>query len=634
MKKLLIVSFTLLIGGKCIAQKDTIHLNEIEVKEFRLKANSSFKEDLIKTDSITKKGRYTLAEALRENTGIFVKSYGGNGIATLSFRGTGASQTKLYWNDLDMGSPMLGLADLSLIPLNAFDELGIQYGFASLNNSSGAIGGALSLNNLPNFNAKTNLRLQQTAASFGQYLSNIQFEHALKGIYIKTGAYYYKGENNFTYPDITEMGYPETRMQNNNYQQLGFFSNSFFRLSSKSVLSAKVWYNIVERSLAQPITGVPENADAMQDNNLNAVVAYQSFTDSSNFKINSGLVYSENSFTSGGDSLSGNNRFNSWQSRARYEKDFSKRLNLNTGLNFQLDQATAKSYDNKAMRTIWSLYAESNYKIGNKLGAILLIRQELVNQNLNPIIGSIGFYFQQSQKSKIRLNIGRNYRLPSLNDLYWQPGGNLNLESEVAHTIEGAWDFKLSSYSKNWEGNFSLCLFYSRIENWIQWEPQGNFWFAQNLREVNNVGFEFDYKSAITLGKLQLKNQLFYNYLRSSIQKIYSDGKSSTINNQLPYVPFHKGGISIGLYKNNWGISYTQNYTGQYFTGSGNEVYMPAFSLTNLSLTADDLLKSKAHLLNAAFNVNNLFDVAYQVLPYRPEPGINFSIQLTYNPRL
>jgi len=214
--------------------KDTVILGETDVTDYRIKANRTFKEHLILTDSLSKTGRLTLAEALSQSTSIFVKTYGGNGVANLALRGTGASHTNVYWNNLDIGSPGLGQTDFSTLPIDAFDRIQLQYGFASLSGGSGGLGGSIRLSNKPDFSGKTKLSLSQMAGSFGQYQSTLHISAGGQRLRSQTELYYYTSKNNFSYPDITEKGWPEKKLQNSEYDQIGGYQNFYYRLAEES----------------------------------------------------------------------------------------------------------------------------------------------------------------------------------------------------------------------------------------------------------------------------------------------------------------------------------------------------------------------------------------------------------------
>jgi len=95
---------------------DTLLLTEFEVISNLVDLNSPTK--VITIDSIARKelNLNDIGELLASYTPVFVKSYGKGSLSTVSFRGTGASHTKVLWEGLNINSPMLGQTDFSLLP--------------------------------------------------------------------------------------------------------------------------------------------------------------------------------------------------------------------------------------------------------------------------------------------------------------------------------------------------------------------------------------------------------------------------------------------------------------------------------------------------------------------------------------
>ncbi|MGB0979997.1 MAG: TonB-dependent receptor [Croceimicrobium sp.] len=109
-----------------------------------------------------------LAEGLKQNSALFVRSNGSNGVATLSVRGTSSSQSKVYWNGLDITPPNLALIDLSLLQSKPWESLEIDYGAGSLPLGSGSIGAALNLNTQWEGRGKRKAFLSLGMGSFGR----------------------------------------------------------------------------------------------------------------------------------------------------------------------------------------------------------------------------------------------------------------------------------------------------------------------------------------------------------------------------------------------------------------------------------------------------------------------------------
>src|SRR5665647_1335045 len=95
---------------------DTVRLESIQINGKRITKNSNETRSEIDSITLAKSGTVRLSELLSQNTPIFVKEYGRGAMATVSFRGTAPSHTKVSWNGLELNSPMLGMVDFSLIP--------------------------------------------------------------------------------------------------------------------------------------------------------------------------------------------------------------------------------------------------------------------------------------------------------------------------------------------------------------------------------------------------------------------------------------------------------------------------------------------------------------------------------------
>ncbi|MDZ7776138.1 MAG: TonB-dependent receptor [Bacteroidales bacterium] len=88
-------------------------------------------------------------------------------------------------------------------------------------------------------------------------------------------------------------------------------------------------------------------------------------------------------------------------------------------------------------------------------------------------------------------NVSRNYRLPTLNDLYWQPGGDPELLPERGFTLETGLKY-LSQKRNGWHGGAEITWFRNDISNWIAWQPDGimSYWTPKNITEVLSQGIE------------------------------------------------------------------------------------------------------------------------------------------------
>src|SRR6201993_4478738 len=143
-----LVTGFLLVCLFCKAQQkeDTLQLHEVNVTDYRIKKSAeNFVQ--VKIDSTTQSTFLTsnLSQLLIQQNATLVKAYSPGNIATLSIRGSTAQQTAVIWNGMNINNPMLGQADISLLPVGFFNSISLQKGALSGYWGSGAMAGVLNL---------------------------------------------------------------------------------------------------------------------------------------------------------------------------------------------------------------------------------------------------------------------------------------------------------------------------------------------------------------------------------------------------------------------------------------------------------------------------------------------------------
>jgi vitamin B12 transporter len=176
-------------------RKDTVKIKTVEVIETIIP--EAYKTTQF--DSLTRENATDLAELINNNSAAFIKSYGAGSLASISFRGTGASHTQVLWNGVSLNSPMNGQIDFSLYPTLFFDEAELHHGASGLINGSGALGGSIILNNTEQYSKKTKITIKQTAGSFNNYSSALKIKLGNKKWFYETQLFGKTDRNNFEY---------------------------------------------------------------------------------------------------------------------------------------------------------------------------------------------------------------------------------------------------------------------------------------------------------------------------------------------------------------------------------------------------------------------------------------------------
>jgi len=222
--------------------------------------------------------------------------------------------------------------------------------------------------------------------------------------------------------------------------------------------------------------------------------------------------------------------------------------------------------------------------------------------------------------------LSRSYRVPTLNDRYWSPGGNPRLRPEQGWNAESGIDWQITAGAHHVE--VSLTAFSHWIGDWILWLPQAEgYWSPANVRNVHSQGTEVSLRHLWQAGSWKLSNRVNYKMTSSRIQKGFS-GDDSSIGNQLPYVPLHQGSWVAGGEVGRWNITSSVSFYGARYTLVDNDVKLAAYTLWDVQLQRSFGVRQS--LFAAGLRVDNVLGARYENLQYRPMPGRSISFQLNY----
>jgi len=127
---------------------DTIRLPEVKLEHNRLQTHSIGTHLVILTPEIIgESSSQKLSDFLVNHSSVYIKQYGA--LATPTFRGTSSSHTLVLWNGIPLNSIANGLLDFSITPVQGFEKIAIVHGGDASVFGSGAMGGSIHLNSIP-----------------------------------------------------------------------------------------------------------------------------------------------------------------------------------------------------------------------------------------------------------------------------------------------------------------------------------------------------------------------------------------------------------------------------------------------------------------------------------------------------
>lgn len=634
-------------------------LKEVNVSAQKLfaKETAGMKETHIDSLVLADKISQTLSELLSENSSIFIKSHGRGALATASFRGTAASHTKVFWNGINITSPMTGMVDFSLIPVYVIDEVALSHGAASIAQQSGGLGGSVNISNNTNWNNKLTAAYMQGVGSFSTYDEFLTVALGSKKLQSSTRLYHNQSANNYTFlnrsignidPETGNIVHPRDTNKLADYQRYGFLQEMYYRPRDNRTLTFRWWGQWADRSIPR-VTSFEgsDNANINQQKDLDQkiVIDWNRYGEKGKWLFRSGyaekhLNYTLRNFVPGAGlipAVYSESRQNSLYNQISHTLSSSASFSTEIKLEANRHQVASRDSVQKTGYGVarWEQFAflTMRKRFGQRINLNLMFRQEWVAQKAHPFIPYLGIDYKVVKERDwvIKAHIARNHHYPSLNDLYWQPGGNpdllpeegLNIEMGTAHQVV------LGNTSITSE----LTFYRNDINNWIIWIPSfKGYWEPMNIKNVLSKGLEANLKYRGISGHWDYSIFASYTYTQA---RNYGDPLvwgDESYGKQLVYVPLHSGNLMAKLSFKKFTIGWQHNAYSERYTTSSNDVsrrdWLYPYFMNDLSLAHHHMTgKVEIHTQLKAYNV---FDESYHSILYRPMPGRHYHLMLTF----
>ncbi len=595
---------------------DTIQIKEVVIKGNALqKPDAGYKTTVLDTAELINYSSRTLADLISENTSIFIKTYDQGGIATPSFRGTSASHTQVAWNSINLNNPMVGQFDLSLVPAGFIDDVQIYYGGGSMSLNSSGIGGIINIETKPDWKRQSVIQLSPGIGSFGRY-SGIIKARVVKGRFQSvTRAFIKYSENNFRYLNDVLSSEPfwERRI-NSQVRQKGFIQELYLK-GSRSQLSARFWYQSALRNLPVPMTTQPLNpCETQDDESIRTMINYNLSKGKTDLNVTAAFISDKLNYTNEIVSVNSRNISRRVILKSDFENRISEIAKVRLGLTGEMNVITTNNYTSDKSRNTAGVYVSAESAFMPSLVSRVLVRETLYNNKFLSPDFSAGAEFRILPRKNyfLKINFSRNSRIPSMNEMYWMPGGNPDLKNETGYTTEvtGEWSRPIN---KTFRIKSDLTFFRNHVYNMIQWHPgEFTYWEAGNINELTTSGFESSVNFAYTQSK-------FNGYVNTGYTFTKASGKFDYAGKQLIYTPVNQLNSILKL---SWGNLYSKiitNYTSRRFLTPDNSQYLPGYTVTDMNLGIK--LASGNVLYDINLLVENLFKANYQSIAYYPMPG-------------
>lgn len=616
---------------------DTLLLNELEITAYKADYAASSKKQLIDSIALQNLVNRDLGQILSAYSPVYIRSYGKGSLATASFRGTGANHTQVMWNDFRINSPMLGQTDFSVIPTSFFNRVELFYGGASLEKSEGGIGGNICLSGEPQSFPYPSAYLVQSVGSFEAFSTAAGFSHGVEKFMSDTRVIFQSATNNFPYYNDAIAPPSEMKQRNASYRNGGFNQQFYIYPAKNQTINIASWTQWNHRNIPPIMSKAESNKNLVEyedDFFSRNTLSYTYRKDKTRLEIRGAWFYENyeyhqeiNNNNGATDTLiDSQNKTNGLFVRALYAHSLGHGFLVSTALNYDHDRVRSNNYSEEQQRNSFGGYGKIEKNFIQRIKLNLLLRVQLTDGEILPLMPLFGVNIKLLKKHDLffRSSVSRNYHLPTLNDLYWNPGGNENLGPEDGYELEAGFNYIYSS-GKKFMIKADLTGYATKVNNWIQWIDSGNtYWTPQNIKKVFSRGIE----SSVNLqGFSGQFNYLFfgqYSYTKTT-NRSEQAAMEGTDNMQMIYIPKHTANGYVNISFRGYFIDWQLHFVGAQNTIGST---LPAFHLNDISLGKG--LKFGRSALNIRFKVNNIFNTRYQTVSARAMPGRNYEIIIKY----
>ena len=679
MKKIHLILILILSSVFANAQENDDIRWYLNLPEISIYAERPIKEigvQQTKMDSIVLKENIALsvADVLTFNSSIFVKNYGRATLSTVSFRGTSASHTQVSWNGMKINNPMLGMTDFSMIPSYFVDDAMLLHGTSSVNETGGGLGGSIKLSTKPAKEDGFGLQYIQGVGSFKTFDEFLRLTYGNEHWQTSTRVVYSSSPNDFKYRNhdkkenvydenmnIIDQYYPIERNRSGAFKDFHFLQEAYYNTMKGDRFGFNAWYINSNRELPMLTVDYGDDTDfenRQKENTFRSVASWDHIRENWKMGAKAGYIHTKMNYDYKRDLGNGimahmtqsRSKINTFYGQAEGEYYIGKKWLFT--VNIAAHQHFVESRDKSVMlqdgnegtvgyhkaRIELTNSASIKWRPVDRLGMSVVIREEMFGNEWTPIIPAFFIDGVISKKGDVvaKASVSRNYRFPSLNDLYFMPGGNPDLKKESGWTYDAGVSFAVGK-----EGIYSLSgsanWFESFINDWIIWLPTTKGFFSpDNIKDVHAYGIEMKGDLDVALSKewkLSLNGTLSWTPSINEGEPRSPADKS--VGKQLPYVPEYSSTVTGRLSWKSWSFLYKWCYYSERFTMSSNDITLtgklPEYFMSNIAL--EKVISCKWADFSIKGAINNLFDEEYLSVLSRPMPGINFEVFLGITPK-
>jgi iron complex outermembrane receptor protein len=252
-------------------------------------------------------------------------------------------------------------------------------------------------------------------------------------------------------------------------------------------------------------------------------------------------------------------------------------------------------------------------EILDRLSLYQSVRYDALSEGQEAYSPKVGLNFRiiRAWDTRLRSSYGKNFRMPTFNDLYDVWLGNPALQPEHSECYDIGIETSLDR-----TGLQAVQITYFNIITRDRILPNA-YYFPVNVPRTQSTGLEGRYD-------LRLPGNGVNAFADMSYNTATRQSADSTNGKQLLYIPKAVCSFGISARLSGWYFSLTEMYTSKRFVTEDESVWLPDYWLTDMNVST--AIRLDLFRLNLRTEVSNVFNTDYQVLPGYPMPGRTFRL--------
>lgn len=571
----------------------------------------------------------TVADVLRLSPGVFMRTYGGGGgLQSVSLRGMGPDYSLILVDGIRYTTYQIGTVDLGIFPLSTVERIEIANGGNSAAYGADAIGGVVNIiTKQPE--EKFGGDLSGSLGSFGMSSMDFGIQYGFENIAVRAQITRERAKNNFDF--VFDSGTSPATLQRTgaDYSLKQYVVSSQFKKAEYAIKFSTRYHNADRGQPSAATSMFQDNRARINDDDVMMMLQAEYFP-SSELHTSLSASYRRYNQTYNDSSIALSAFYRN--TMVNIIPQISWRINPHhvMVIGGEVVEAAIRSNEvRNSLRDQKSLFFSSRHTFLLPLELTLFpsLRYDSFSDVKGDISPKIGLNLGLADKPILRLrsSYGKNYRVPTFNDLYWIVGGNPHLLPERSLSFDAgivsAFDFL-----GVWE--IEMNYFSIQTKDKIVWQPAGGtIWSSKNLSAVSSSGVEVHlllrlFDDAVTL-------QYAHTFTKA-IKTSADMPNDATQNKYLMYTPKEQSTALLSTALEQWTFSVIHSFTGFRYETQTNDprFILPSFVVTDV--TTSYTFQFHSYAVRVKGEARNIFNTKYEIITDYPTPLRNFRLSVGF----